>query len=81
MSDITCPKCGEENEINHDDGYGYEEEQLHEQHCDSCHYEFKFTTSMVFYYDVYCREGDHDMEESHISGFYMCNKCEEVERR
>jgi len=35
MSDVTCPYCRDEQEINHDDGYGYEEDKEHEQDCHS----------------------------------------------
>jgi len=31
MSDVECPYCGADVEINHDDGYGYTEDCLHEQ--------------------------------------------------
>jgi len=50
MSDIECPYCGSEQEINHDDGFGYEEDVVHEQECNSCEKTFVFTTSIHFYY-------------------------------
>ena len=31
--DVECPYCGAELEINHDDGYGYEEDGIYEQEC------------------------------------------------
>jgi len=30
---VNCPYCGAEQEICHDDGYGYEEDVLHQQEC------------------------------------------------
>jgi hypothetical protein len=33
MSDVKCPYCGTEQEINHDDGYGYDEGKYYEQEC------------------------------------------------
>jgi len=83
MSDINCPYCGAENEINHDDGYGYEEDRKHEQDCVSCEREFKFTTSIMFHYEVFCQDGDHDMEQPSDDhpDFYHCKKCEFSEIR
>ena len=44
MNDIECPYCGHEQEVNHDDGYGYKEDELHEQQCCECGKYFVFTT-------------------------------------
>ena len=54
MSDVKCPYCGLEQSINHDDGYGYEENEDHEQTCKKCDKPFIFTTTISFSYDVYC---------------------------
>lgn len=51
MEDVNCPYCGEGQEINHDDGYGYEEDQLYEQECGECEKTFTFTTSISFHYE------------------------------
>lgn len=63
MSDINCPYCNAEQEINHDDGYGYEEGISHEQQCDDCEKTFTYTTSVVFYYGAYkadcLNDGNH----------------------
>lgn len=53
MREIKCPYCGEEQEINHDDGYGYEEDRLHEQECGDCDKTFTFTTSIHYYYEAH----------------------------
>ena len=83
MSDVKCPYCGEDEEINHDDGYGYEEDKSHEQYCSSCDKEFKFTTSVRFSYEVECHESDHDMESfgDEWPNMYHCTKCDFYERK
>lgn len=50
--DINCPYCGKGQDVNHDDGYGYDEGVLHQQECGYCHKTFTFTTSISFYYEV-----------------------------
>jgi len=52
MKDIECPYCGEWQEINHDDGYGYDEDRVFEQQCGDCEKSFSFTTSILFMYDA-----------------------------
>jgi hypothetical protein len=78
MSDLKCPYCQTEQEINHEDGVGYEESTTHEQHCTSCNEEFCFETSISFSYDVFCREGDHDMEPwgENYPNMFDCKKCD-----
>lgn len=50
--DVNCPYCGAGQEINHDDGFGYEEDRRHEQSCPKCDKNFVFTTSISFSYDA-----------------------------
>ena len=52
MEDIECPYCEAQQEINHDDGYGYTEDEIFEQECDGCGKTFAYTTSISFYYDA-----------------------------
>ncbi len=52
MNDTECPYCGAGVEINHDDSYGYEEDQIHQQKCGECEKTFAFTTSISFHYDA-----------------------------
>lgn len=52
MCDIKCPYCGSEEEINHDDGYGHEEDRVHSQECGECEKTFVFTTSVHYSYEV-----------------------------
>lgn len=65
MNDIECPYCGEEQDINHDDGYGYEEGATHNQQCEKCDKYFTYTTSISYYYESYKADclnegGEHD---------------------
>ena len=66
MSDVRCPYCNEPQEIVHDDGYGYEEDKIHEQECGKCEKAFAFTTFISFYYEAHKAEclngGEHDWE-------------------
>lgn len=85
MSDINCPYCNAAQEINHDDGYGYEEDEKHEQHCSGCDKAFKFTTSIMYCYSAYCSdEDDHDMDRplpEMSPEYFHCTKCEHSEIR
>ena len=59
--DVECPYCGKWQEINHDDGYGFEEGESHEQECADCEKNFIFTTSISYYYEAEqaaCRNGE-----------------------
>ena len=61
--DVNCPYCGAEQEINHDDGYGYEEDTLHKQECSVCGKSFAYTTTVCFFYEAQCADclngGEH----------------------
>jgi predicted RNA-binding Zn-ribbon protein involved in translation (DUF1610 family) len=50
--DVKCPNCGREQDIIHDDGYGYGEEK-YSQTCTGCGEEFGYETTTVHYYDVF----------------------------
>jgi len=67
MKDIECPYCGFEQNINHDDGQGYTEDEKHNQECENCGKTFIYETTICFYYDVFkapCLndESDHQYE-------------------
>tara|TARA_R110002094_G_scaffold157781_2_gene144061 strand:- start:22566 stop:22766 length:201 start_codon:yes stop_codon:yes gene_type:complete len=51
-SDIDCPHCNKGNEINHDDGYGYGEDDIYNQRCSSCGERFHYKTIISFYYEA-----------------------------
>jgi hypothetical protein len=80
VSDIKCPDCGTENEINHDDGQGYEEDLEHTQDCSSCNVEFKFSTSIMYCYEVFCGEDTPHKLELYKDDFYFCENCEYVQK-
>jgi hypothetical protein len=89
MNDVDCPYCGAPQEINHDDGYGYEEDKLHEQQCGKCERHFVFTTQVSFYYTAYpapCLNGvPHKMKPvvhypKHWPDYRRCADCGHEER-
>lgn len=52
MSDVECPYCGAEQEINHDDGYGLDEDGQYEQGCSECEKTFAYTTSILVLHEA-----------------------------
>lgn len=81
MSDVICPYCRREQEICHDDGYGFEEDGEFEQECSFCDGTFKFTTSISYNYNVCCNdEKDHVMENCY-KDLWECTKCDHYEVR
>lgn len=87
MKDVQCPYCGADIEINHDDGYGYEEDKYHFQECGQCEKTFRYTTSISFYYEADecpCQNGEeHDwqpiigMPKELFGNRQRCSHCEE----
>jgi hypothetical protein len=67
--DVECPYCGKGQEINHDEGYGYDENEIHNQECDDCNKIFTYRTSIVYYYESYKADclngGEHQWERTH----------------
>lgn len=49
-TDTTCPYCGAGVNICHDDGYGYSEDDQHQQQCRACEKTFVYTTAIHFSY-------------------------------
>ena len=86
MKDIECPYCGIADDINHDDGQGYEEDVLHEQWCGNCDKNFTYTTSISFYHEAYkadCLNGsEHKFEATKTYPVectkMKCRDCEET---
>lgn len=50
--DVKCPYCGADVEINHDDGYGFEEGFIFSQECNWCAKEFVYTFCIEIHYDA-----------------------------
>lgn len=67
MSDEKCPYCEADVEINHDDGYGYNEGETHMQECGACGKTFSYTTTISFSYDLEkapCQNGEpHSLKD------------------
>lgn len=68
MKDTECPYCGAGVEINHDDGYGYNEDDLHQQECGACGKTFAYTTAIHFSYRTSkadcLNDGEHQYERT-----------------
>ncbi len=83
MREAECPYCKEDVEINHDDGYGYEEGQTYQQQCGSCEKTFVYYTSIHFSYNEYeapcLNDGEHNWTEivSTLKGRERCSYCDE----
>jgi endogenous inhibitor of DNA gyrase (YacG/DUF329 family) len=85
LKDVECPYCGAGVDINHDDGYGYDENETHQQYCGNCHKNFVYETSISFYYEVSKAEclndGNHDFKPTHSFPTFLtkmrCASCGE----
>ena len=85
--DIKCPYCGKGLEINHDDGYGYDEDKVFEQECPYCDKIIGYSTMISYTYDVFelpCKNGeDHNLVDIHgypkefFVGLKRCSYCNE----
>ena len=51
QEDVQCPYCGKWNEVRHDDGFGCEEDVLHQMECWHCENMFVFFTEISFHYE------------------------------
>lgn len=64
--DVNCPYCNAGLNINHDEGYGYEEDELHQQECGKCEKVFVYTTAIIYHYSerrADClNDGEHKYE-------------------
>lgn len=86
-NDINCPYCEAHQDINHDDGYGYDQDEIHQQECSECEKTFTFTTSIIYHYDVEQADclngGEHDYKpirgcpEEYFKDKYRCTMCGE----
>jgi uncharacterized protein with PIN domain len=83
MKDTNCPYCNTEIDINHDDGYGYDENKTHQQYCGKCDKNFIYGTSISFYYEVSkadcLNDGNHDFKPTKTFPEFMkemeCTMC------
>ena len=75
--DVDCPYCGKGQDINHDDEYGYHEDEVFEQECSKCDKVFVYTTTISFYYEAEkapCKVG---CPEAAFIGKQFCAVCDE----
>ena len=87
IKDIECPYCGNWQEIKHDDGYGYSEDELYFQECGDCGKEFGYYTTISYYYEpkeIPCKNGGgHSYKQmfgapkEYFVGRYRCEYCDE----
>lgn len=86
--DIECPYCDAGQEINHDDGHSYTEDETFQQECDECEKVFVYTTYISFNYDAQkadCLNGsDHQWRDQKVHEFERykirkrCSVCAET---
>jgi hypothetical protein len=83
--DLNCPYCDEELDINHDDGFGWEENEKHQMQCKYCKKYFVFSTQISIYYYAKKAEclnnGNHKWKLTatfprELSQMF-CTKCDE----
>lgn len=82
--DIKCPYCLEEQDIDHGDGYGYQEDTVYEQECTRCGRTFIYTTTCTFHYKVEkadCLNGaEHTWKPTHTwprcATQMYCTQCD-----
>jgi len=79
-----CPYCEKQTEIDHDDGYGYEENKTYQQECSKCGKTFVYTTEISFTHflekaDCLNEDGVHDYQETHtyprVCARMQCTMC------
>lgn len=64
--DIKCPYCNEWQNIDHDDGYGFEEDTLYEQECHNCDKTFCYITERSYAYKAYKANCLNDENAAHV---------------
>ena len=79
MKDIECPYCEHEQEINHDDGYGYEEGELYQQQCSNCDKFFVYTTSISYYHEATKADCLNDSEHTFRATSTYPKECTRME--
>lgn len=68
LDTVEFPYCNADVEINHDDGFGYEEDVYHEIECHSCDKNFIFTTGIIYVFRPHkadcLNDGKHDYKRT-----------------
>ena len=84
-SEVECPYCGTDQYVDHEDGYGYEEDVLYNQECVKCRKYFTYTTMITYTHEAYeadcMNDGEHVWEPTvtyPIEATRMrCKTCDE----
>ena len=77
--DVECPYCGVEQEICHDDNYGYDEGELHQQICPECERTFAYETSTIVSHEAFaapCIDGEEEHKKSNFQIFRDVQQAE-----
>lgn len=85
MQEIKCPYCEKNIEIDHDEGYGYEEDVVHQQTCHLCDNTFTYITYIIYHYypeKAEClNDGEHDFKLTQTyprcCAKMRCSMCDE----
>lgn len=83
MTDNSCPYCNADINIKHDDGYGYEENELHQQECSKCRKIFTYTTEIIRIHNTFKADclngGEHKYECTYTIpeeySRWICTEC------
>ena len=84
MNDLTCPYCGHEEEVCHDDGMVFEERN--EVDCESCKKTYLFVASIIYSYESIAADclntGNHDYKQSRwYPNKVECSICGDVKNK
>lgn len=81
-NDLQCPYCGADQEVNHDDGAGYDESKLHEQDCKDCGKTYK-SGRISFDYTpgkADCLNGaEHRLKSQVMASHAFANGCKDCD--
>ena len=85
MNDVQCPYCNSGNDICHEDGAGYAEDEFHRQDCKSCEKTFVFTARVSYSYNAKKADclngGEHNWNPTvSFPKYYtemVCETCDE----
>ena len=87
MDEVTCPYCGKECKINHDDGAFYDEDKIEELECSHCDKIFMVSTYTIRNFEGHkcpCKNGEeHNWEDQKgypteiFEGKKRCSYCDE----
>jgi len=85
MKDIECPYCGISQDVDHDEGRNYAQDETHQMQCGNCEKYFVFQTHISFSYSpekADCLNGhEHDYQPTHTSpkcaSKMRCTMCDD----